>query len=110
MLRPLFNSIVLIAAFAVSICAQNPAKWTLSSSDSGRSYLDGDKLKVALNAAIDPGWHLYALEQPEGGPIPTTIKITSGKPFTLDGNIASPKAIVEPDPNFIVDGKPLETK
>ena len=110
MLRPLFNSILLLTAFAVSICAQNPAKWTLTSPDSGKSFSAGDDFKVSLNAAVEPGWHLYALEQPTGGPIPTTIKITDGKPFTLNGSLVSPKAIVEPDPNFIVDGKPLETR
>ena len=110
MLRPLFNLIIFIAAFAVPLCAQTPAKWTLTSPDSGKSLAAGENLKTSLTALIDPGWHLYALEQPEGGPIQTTIKISEGKPFTLSGGVTSPKAIIEPDPNFIVDGKPLETR
>lgn len=110
MLRPLFSSLFLISAFAVTICAQNPAKWSLSSPDSEKVLAAGNNIKASLNATIDPGWHLYALEQPEGGPIPTTIKVTDGRPFELAGTIVSPKAIVEPDPNFIVDGKPLETR
>ena len=110
MLRSLFSSLFLISAFAITICAQNPAKWSLTSPDSEKTLVAGDNIKASLNALIDPGWHLYALEQPEGGPIPTTIKITDGKPFELAGTIVSPKAIVEPDPNFIVDDKPLETR
>ena len=39
-----------------------------------------------LRADIDAGWHLYALDQPQGGPIPTTIKITEGRPFTRSRN------------------------
>ncbi len=62
-------------------------------------------------AELDQGWHLYALEQPEGGPIATTIKVTEGKQFTIDGKIESPKPIVKTDPLFTgADDKPLETK
>ena len=67
-------------------------------------------IKAVLKADIDPGWHLYALDQPKGGPIATTIKIAEGTPFEITGNIESPKPEVKPDPNFIVDGKPLETR
>ncbi len=45
-----------------------------------------------------------------GGPIATTIKIAEGRPFEILGDIRSPKPKTAPDPNFIVDGKPLETK
>jgi thiol:disulfide interchange protein len=110
MLRPLFKLILLIAAFAVSVCAQTPAKWSLASVDSGKDLASNETLKASITAAIDPGWHLYALEQAEGGPVPTTIKITEGVAFTVSGAIRSPKAIVKPDTNFIVDGKPLETR
>src|SRR3954451_24642580 len=104
-------------AFLISIClpvlvvAQNPAKWSLSS-DSRTAQLSKDsKIKVSLKAEIESGWHLYALEQPEGGPIATTIKITEGKPFMIDGKIASPKPIIRQDPLFTdMDGKALVTK
>ena len=43
-------------------------------------------------AELDQGWHLYALDQPEGGPIATTIKVTEGKQFTIDGQIRVSKA------------------
>ncbi len=87
--------------------AQNPAKWTLAAD----GPIAGDKLSVSLKADLESGWHLYALEQPEGGPIATTIKITDGKPFAVDGKIASPKPIVKSDPLFTgTDGKALETR
>jgi len=71
----------------------------------------GAKVKVLLKAEIESGWHLYALEQPEGGPIATTIKITDGKPFKIDGKVDSPKPIVREDPLFKGnDGKALVTK
>lgn len=110
MLRPLFFSIIVISTLALSLQAQTPAKWTLASAESVRSLSVGEDLNVTLEVSIERGWHLYAPEQPEGGPIPTTIKVTEGNPFTLAGKIGSPKAIIQPDQNFIVDGKPLETR
>ncbi len=90
--------------------AQNPAKWTLESETKGRSLKSGEAVNIILKAEIEPGWHLYALDQQAGGPIATTIKVAEGRPFELVGTVRSPNPKTAPDPNFIVDGKPLETK
>ncbi len=110
MLRSLYRIFFLVLLLTAAGIAQTPAKWSLGSDDSNKSLTTGDRITANLTATIDQGWHLYALEQPEGGPIATTIKVTVGRPFTLAGDVISPKAIVEPDPNFIVDDKPLETR
>jgi thiol:disulfide interchange protein DsbD len=110
MVRSIHKTFFLIILLAAAAYSQTPASWTLASEESGRSLAAGDTIKAKLTAAIESGWHLYAVEQPEGGPIPTTIKITEGKPFSLSGGVISPKPIIEPDPNFIVEGKPLETR
>ncbi|HEV7698914.1 MAG TPA: cytochrome c biogenesis protein CcdA [Pyrinomonadaceae bacterium] len=102
---------IAIFIFAAAAFAQDPAKWTLSSPDTTKTLKQGDKLPVELEAQIDPGWHLYALEQPPGGPIATTIKATEGISFQLAGQIASPKPTRRTDPLFTgTDGKELETK
>ena len=100
----------ILAVSACAIAAQDPTRWTLTSDSTGKTLKSGELIHATLNAEIDDGWHLYALDQPAGGPIPTTIKIFDGSPFTIDGVIVSPKAITRPDANFIVDGKPLNTK
>ena len=41
------------------------------------------RFDVVLKAIIDPGWHLYALQEPEVGPVPTEIAITEGDPANL---------------------------
>ena len=89
---------------------QNPAKWSLSSDLASARLKNGDAIKATLKAEIEKGWHLYALEQPDGGPVATTIKVTDGKPFEINGKIESPKPTIKADPNFPIDGKPLETK
>jgi thiol:disulfide interchange protein len=99
---------LLFSSTAVTL-AQNPTRWSLESDSNGKAVTAGSQVSAKLTAEIEPGWHLYALDQPDGGPIATTMKIAEGAPFELS-NISSQKPISEPDPLFIVDGKPLETR
>ena len=106
-----FVFLFLLFFLAVSISAQSPAKWSLVSDARPDQLKKDEKIKATLKAEIERGWHLYALEQPEGGPIATTIKVTEGSPFSVDGKIESAKPIVKQDPLFTgTDGKPLITK
>lgn len=98
--------------FSVAAFAQNPSSWSLSSDKPNTEVRTGETLTASLKAEIEPGWKLYALDQPSGGPIATTIKISAGSPFEIAGQIASspkPKQAVD---NLFVgeDGKPLVTK
>ena len=88
--------------------AQNPTKWSLGS-DSVDPQINGS-VDVVLRASIEPGWHLYAMDQLDGGPIPTTVKVPDSAPFEIVGAVRSPKPKIQPDPNFLVDDKPLETR
>ena len=100
----------LISLFVIAVSAQDAAHWSLETDAASGSLKVGDSIKVRLKADIDEGWHLYALDQPAGGPIPTTIKVADGSPFTIYGDITSPKPTIKADPNFIVDDKPIDTK
>jgi thiol:disulfide interchange protein DsbD len=97
-----FFLILLLPIFAL---AQNPTRWNLESDVKGRTLKASEKFKAALVAEIEDGWHLYALEQPAGGPIPTTIKTAENVPFKLDGQATSAEPITEFDPNFNIDTK-----
>lgn len=100
--------VILFAAAVAS--AQNPTKWSLESPAKGTIVKTGETANVVLKAAVEPGWHLYSLDQPKGGPIAMTVKVAEGSPFEIAGEIGGGKPFVEPDPNFMVDGKPLDTK
>ncbi|MGB7069370.1 MAG: cytochrome c biogenesis protein CcdA [Pyrinomonadaceae bacterium] len=90
--------------------AQDPTKWSLESDSKGKVVETEATFKVVLKADIEPGWHLYAPDQPSGGPIATTFKPAESDRFTISPKIEWPEPRVEPDPNFIIGGKPLETK
>ncbi|MCY7376046.1 MAG: thioredoxin family protein, partial [Pyrinomonadaceae bacterium] len=108
--RYLCLSAMFVLLFTLTSFAQNPTKWTLESSAKGKSLKKDENFKVDLKAEIEAGWYLYAVEQPEGGPFPTKITIPENAPFSISGNVESSKPIVKPDPNFLVDDQPLETK
>lgn len=111
MFRLLLRLAFVHVCLSVAVLAQNPSSWSLSSDKQNADLRSGETLTANLRADIESGWHLYALEQPKGGPIATTIKVSGGSPFEITGKITSPKPIQKIEELFVgEDGKPLETK
>ncbi len=100
-------SFITFALPAISL-AQNPTKWSLESGAKGKTLKKDETFKAKLKAEIEEGWHLYAVEQPEGGPFPTKITTADDAEFKIDGNIESPKPIIKLDPNFQIETKYFE--
>jgi|SRR6187402_612655 len=48
-----------------------------------RALKPGVRLNMVLTARIDPGWHLYALEEPPGTSSATLIGLVEGDPADL---------------------------
>ncbi len=104
---------ILFAIFMMSVAAvaqEDAARWSVVLSPTEAGIEEGASIKASLRAVIGPGWHLYALDQPPGGPIPTTIKVAPNSPFILNGQVKAPTPQIKPDPNFVIDDKPLTTK
>ncbi|MCX6626552.1 MAG: protein-disulfide reductase DsbD family protein [Candidatus Solibacter sp.] len=63
-----------------------------------------DSCSVKLSAAIQEGWHIYALSQPTGGPIPLKISTPASSAFALASPIAEAKTVQKHfEPNFKMD-------
>jgi thiol:disulfide interchange protein DsbD len=60
-----------------------PVHWQISLEPAGRA---GEKI-LQFKATIDPGWHLYGLQLPQGGPIPTQVIYETLKGATLPDSI-----------------------
>ncbi len=97
MTRKVILAMILVFA-AHAAAAENPVHWSLASVPQ-KPLRRGATFTPKLLARIDPGWHLYALEQPEGGPIPTDIALAEPSPLTL-GAVRASKPIELLDPNF----------
>jgi thiol:disulfide interchange protein DsbD len=105
------QSVLILVLLAAGTLAQNEITWSLDSSGKDKSLNSAETINAELKAVLEPGWKLYSTEQPEGGPIATTIKVSEGSPFELAGKPAAPGATSKVDPLFTgFDGKPLVTK
>ncbi len=110
MLKRLLSSAFAAVFLVICAQAQNPVQWKLEQKSGDVSVAAGSSVDVKLLAEIESGWHLYAIDQPDGGPIKTTIKLAPDSDFELTGDISATEPISQPDPNFVVDDKPLITK
>jgi len=77
-----------------------PVTWSLTVPATPRSGATGTVTTAQLRARIDPGWHLYSLTQPAGGPRATLIEVVGEPPFRLGGAIGRPAPDTIPDANF----------
>lgn len=74
-----------------------PIKWQTSLKDGQQKT----EKEVVFKATIEPGWHLYAMNLPEGGPISTSFTFESIQGGTLVGSVeAKSKAITKFDALF----------
>lgn len=96
-----FAAAVLLVAAAAAFAQQpggRPATWTTSLEPN--HVAPGDTASVRLDAELDPGWHLYSVSQPPGGPIPTQIELLEGSPVDRTGPVVQSKFSSEVDSVF----------
>ena len=67
-IKVLFTLIISFLAINVSAQILAPIKW-----DTEFIVGNDNTAKAVFKATIDDGWHLYALDLPEDGPVPTSI-------------------------------------
>ncbi|MCX6245774.1 MAG: thioredoxin family protein [Bacteroidetes bacterium] len=74
-----------------------PVKWSFKVEQT-----KPDEATLLLIATVDPGWHIYAQDNPPppDGPISTSFTFTKSKNYQLSGKVIEPKAIEEKDPQF----------
>jgi hypothetical protein len=47
----------------------------------------GSKLKLILNGAVQPGWHVYGLKQENDGPTPLLVSVEANSVAAVDGAV-----------------------
>jgi thiol:disulfide interchange protein len=83
---------------AATVGKQDPVQW--SAAVKATRAAAGETFDVAVTAVIEDEWHVYSVTQGPGGPIPTTIAIGAGQPFSRAGAIRGPAPVTAYDPNF----------
>ncbi|MDR1654195.1 MAG: thioredoxin family protein [Prevotellaceae bacterium] len=89
-------SAILFCSFSAHSQMLEPVKWTVSS-----KVTSATTAEITFTAKMDKGWHVYAMDLSEDGPIPTTFRFETLQNAKLAGKI-QPKSKLhsEYDPNF----------
>ena len=70
----------MLGIFTVSAQVENPAQWSYS-----QKSLGNNEYELVFKAALEPGWHIYSMYTPEGGPMATTVTFEeAGKGIELE--------------------------
>jgi len=75
-----FISIFLFCSLTLSAQMQEPVKWKYNINESG---------EIVFHATVDKGWHLYDMNLPDGGPIPTSFDFEEVKGAELTGKVVT---------------------
>ena len=81
----------------MAVAAQifNPVKW-----DWKADRTSATEATLIITAKCDAGWHIYAQNVPDGGPIPTTFDYKELNNVKLNGKTSEPKGHTEMDKAF----------
>lgn len=79
--------ISLLISFAANSQIISPVKWNIHLDK--KSATEG---VIVFDAEIDEGWHLYSIDLPEGGPIPTSVHWDKLDNVKLVGDLTMGKA------------------
>jgi thiol:disulfide interchange protein DsbD len=91
--------VALLMAAAAVVAAQTPVVWSLERENT-KPLKPGSSFTMLVKAEIEFGWHLYAINQPPGGPIATEVNLVAAPPFASGGSLETEEPIEGFDPNF----------
>ena len=100
-MRSIATTCILAATLAALVplpahAAKPPVDWQIKNPPT-KPLKAGAKLNLVLSGKIAPGWHLYALEEPTGGPVATVIGLTEGDPADIIRvEESKPKMLLDP--------------
>lgn len=102
----LFLGVQIFFVFLTEAQIVNPVSWDFSSRQTS-----GNEAELLFTATVKQGWHMYGVNIPDGGPIPTSFHFNPSSDYQLQGEIFPLiKPVVKQDPNFniqveLFDGK-----
>ncbi|MFT4152830.1 protein-disulfide reductase DsbD domain-containing protein [Parafilimonas sp.] len=71
---------IFIALSTLHAQVQDPVKWNYAATKkSDKEYT------ITISAMLEPTWHIYSMNTPNGGPVPTTVTFKKNPLVTIDG-------------------------
>src|ERR1700744_2674451 len=94
--------LLLITVLMVSAGAfaqiEAPVKWAYAA-----KRISPTEAVVFLRATIDDGWHIYSVNQKDGGPIKTSFTFPASKDYVVEGKPSEPAPVTKYEPTFKMD-------
>lgn len=88
---------IFVLALLPLTAAEDPVQWALTFD--AKSAAPGSHVLAKFTGTIQPGWHVYSMTTPPGGPNPTTAGIAPN-PAIAGFKIYQPKPVSKLDPSF----------
>jgi len=82
----------------VSAQIMHPVHWSYAA-----KKISKKEAVVLIKATIDNGWHIYSVNQVDGGPQKTNFEFTPSKAFRLQDNIIEPHPVAKYEKSFAMD-------
>src|SRR3982751_4828228 len=83
----------------------NPVTWNVTVEPARAPT--GASVQIRLAAKLESGWHIYSLTTPEGGPTPTSLRLTAN-PIASQLKVYQPKPATRFDNTFKVNTEIFE--
>lgn len=87
--------LVLLAGYGLKAQILIPVKWSYAAKRTG-----ANTATLFLKAEMQQGWHIYSVNQAEGGPVKTSFSFKPDKGYELVGTVTEPKPLNAMDDNF----------
>jgi thiol:disulfide interchange protein DsbD len=106
-MRAFIASLIIISLTHITYSqGDSPVSWSAKT-----VYVDQHEYTVEITAEIKPGWVIYAIDTPEGGPIPTEVKVIEDDNTKKIGELLQvTKAKMSFDDLFEIDVKKIANK
>lgn len=105
MIKRISLLMTVLISFSTMVLAQlqRPVKWSYAA-----KRLSKTEAVVYMKATLDNGWHIYSVNQTEGGPLKSSFNFSKNSAYTILGKLIEPKPLVKYEEVFKMDVKYFE--
>jgi Disulphide bond corrector protein DsbC len=76
----------------------HPVHWSYAAKKIGKN-----EAVIFIKATIDDGWHIYSVNQKDGGPVKTSFTFLPSKSYRLLGDVDEPVPVTKYEKTFSMD-------
>jgi hypothetical protein len=98
MKKLLLSVIILVMSASAFAQIETPVHWAYAA-----KRISATEAVVFIRATIDPEWHIYSINQKDGGPVKTSFTFPASKDYTLLGKTTEPTPLTKFEKSFGID-------